>query len=99
VGNNARDRKGQGSDVPAEESVTFEPRNAAELAHFFETNKDRYHEIWIVITKKEHADPQPVTFNDAVAEAVKQGLIDSRTKSLDEHKYVIRFTKRKKLKG
>ncbi len=53
-----------------------------------------YHEIWIVITKKESADHQPVTFSEAVAEAEKQGLVDSRTKSLNEHKYVIRFTKR-----
>ena len=79
--------------------MTFEPRNAEELAHFFKTSRDRYHEIWIVITKKEHADPQPVTFNEAVTEAGKQGLIDSRTKSLNEHKYLIRFTKRKKPKG
>ena len=82
-----------------ETSVTFEPRNAEELAHFFKTNRDSYHEIWIVITKKKHADPQPVTFNEAVTEAIKQGLIDSRTKSLNEHKYLIRFTKRKKPKG
>jgi hypothetical protein len=40
-----------------------------------------------------------VTFNEAVTEAVKQGLIDSRTKSLNEHKYMIRFTKKKKPKG
>jgi hypothetical protein len=80
-------------------SVTFEPRNAEELAHFFKTSRDRYHEIWIVITKKEHADPQPVAFIEAVAEAVKQGLIDSRTKSLNEHKYAIRFTKRKSRKA
>jgi hypothetical protein len=85
--------------MAAEASVTFEPKNAAELAHFFETNRDRYREIWIIITKKKHADPQPVTFNDAITEAVKQGLIDSLTKSLNEHKYMIRFTKRKKQKG
>jgi uncharacterized protein YdeI (YjbR/CyaY-like superfamily) len=77
-------------------SVTFEPRNTAELANFFKTSRDSYHEIWIVITKKEHVDPQPVTFIEAVAEALKQGLIDSRTKSLNEHKYLVRFTKRKK---
>ena len=82
-----------------EKSVTFEPRNAEELAHFFKASRDRYREIWIVITKKKHADPQPVTFEEAVAEAVKQGLIDSRTKSLNEHKYMVRFTKRKKPKG
>jgi hypothetical protein len=82
----------------SKESVTFEPKNAEELARFFETNKDRYHEIWIVITKKDHTNPQPVSFNDAVTEAIKQGLIDSRTKTLNEQKYMIRFTKRKKVK-
>ncbi len=80
-------------------SVTFAPESVEELARFFETNKERYHEIWIVITKKEHADPQPVSFNDAVSEAVNQGLIDSRTKSLNEQRYMIRFTKRKKPKA
>ncbi len=80
---------------PRTGSVTFEPENAGELARFFENEKDKYHEIWIVITKKEHADPQPVTFSEAVREAVKQGLIDSRTKTLNEQKYMIRFTKRK----
>jgi hypothetical protein len=28
-----------------EGSVSFEPKNAKELRHFFETNKDKYHEI------------------------------------------------------
>jgi hypothetical protein len=76
-------------------SVTFEPENAGELARFFVSNKDRYHEIWVVLTKKEHADPQPVSFTEAVNAAVKQGLVDSRTMTLNEQKYMIRFTKRK----
>ena len=78
-----------------EESVTFEPKNSEELKRFFEASKKRYHEIWIVLTKKKHADPQPVSFGEAVKEAVEQGLIDSRTKSLSVHKYAIRFTKRR----
>ena len=78
-----------------EESVSFEPKNVGELRLFFEASKDRYHEIWIVLTKKEHANPQPVSFDETVKEAVKQGLIDSRMKSLSMHKYAIRFTKRK----
>ena len=78
-----------------DESVSFEPKSGEELRRFFEVNKDRYHEIWILLTKKKYADPQPVSFNEAVAEAVKQGLIDSRTKTLTAQKYAIRFTKRK----
>jgi hypothetical protein len=76
------------------ESVTFEPQSVLELERFFEENKDKYHEIWIVLTKKKFADPQPVSFSVAVDEAIKQGLVDSRTKTIDQQKYMLRFTKR-----
>ena len=78
-----------------ERSISFEPKNAEELRHFFGTNKDKYHEIWIVLSNKKYVNPQPVSFNEAVAEAVNQGLIDSRSKSLNDWKYAVRFTKRK----
>ena len=81
-----------------ESSVSFEAKTPEELRRFFRANKDKYQEIWIILTKKTHADPQPVPFNEAVAEAVKRGLIGSRTKTLNERKYAIRFTKRKKIK-
>jgi len=84
--------------IVIKESVTFEPKNADELSRFFEINKDKYREIWITLTNKKHADPQPVSFNEAVSEAKKHGLIDSRIKSLNEKKYSIRFTKRKNSK-
>jgi len=76
------------------ESVAFEPQNLESLTEFFGENKDKYHEIWIIITNKEAANPQPISFNQVVSEAVKQGLIDSRIKNIDEKKYMIRFTKR-----
>ena len=80
------------------ESVTFEPKSLDELTAFFKENKDKYHEIWIVITKKKAAHTQPISFDQALAEARKQGLIDSRTRSIDTEKYMIRFTKRIKPK-
>ncbi len=76
------------------ESITFEPQNVSMLKQFFEDNKEIYHEIWIVITKKKAANPQPLSFDQALIEAKKQGLIDSRTKTIDAEKYMIRFTKR-----
>ena len=79
-------------------SITFEPQNVSELKRFFEENKEKYHEIWIVITKKKAAHTQPISFDQALAEAKKQGLIDSRTRSIDTEKYMIRFTKRIKPK-
>lgn len=85
-------------DMPRKDqssSTTFEPKDKEELARFLEDNKGVFHEIWVVITKKSCADPQPVSFNEAVGEAVKLGLIDSRTKTVSKEKYAIRFTKRK----
>ena len=79
------------------ESITFEPKSLADLRQFIEENKNKHHEIWVIITNKKAANPQPVSFNQVVTEAVKQGLIDSRIKNIDEEKYVIRLTKRKNL--
>jgi uncharacterized protein YdeI (YjbR/CyaY-like superfamily) len=76
-------------------SVSFEPKNAEDLRRFFEINKDRYHELWVVLNKKKSFVQQPVTFNEAVNEAVMQGLIDSRSKGLSEQKYAVRFTTRR----
>jgi len=75
-------------------SVTFEPKNAEELSRFFEVNKDKYHEIWIVLNKKKRAKAQPASPFEALTEAIRHGLIDSRTKSLGDQKFCMRFTKR-----
>jgi hypothetical protein len=83
----------------AEGSIRYEPKSIDDLISFLKANKDKYHEIWVVLTKKAHANPQPVSFNEAVREAIAQGLVDSRTKTLDEVKYAIRFTKRKSKKA
>ena len=80
----------------AKGSITYKPKNTQDLITFLENNKEKYHEIWIIITKKKFSNPQPVSFNEAVTLAIAQGFVDSRTKSVDEQKYKIRFTKRKK---
>jgi len=35
-----------------EGAVSFEPRDIDNLRRFFEDSKDRYHELWVVLTKK-----------------------------------------------
>ena len=82
--------------MTAESSISYEPQNIEELSCFFKVNKEKYHEIWVVLTKKQFTNPQPVSFNEAVGKAIEQGLVDSKTKTLDEKKYAVRFTKRKK---
>jgi hypothetical protein len=84
--------------MTSQSSTIYEPQNINDLSSFLKTNKYKYHEIWVVLIKKEHANPQPVSFNEAVSEAIKQGLVDSRTKTLDETRYAVRFTKRKSKK-
>jgi len=76
------------------ESVTFEPKSLEELRQFFEKNKGKYHEIWVIITNKKATNPQIVPFNQVVNEARNQGLIDSRIRNVNEKKYMIRLTKR-----
>jgi len=76
-------------------SISFEPKSASELAAFLRANKDSFHEVWIILTKKKYANPQPVSFTQAVAEAISQGLVDNQTKTINEHKYMIRFTIRR----
>ena len=80
------------------DSVSFEPKTLGELTQFFEENKDKYHEMWVIIKNKKSQSPQIVSFNDVVSEARKQGLIDSRIKNVDKEKYMIRLTKRIKHK-
>ena len=78
-----------------ESPITFEPKNIDDLSSFLRAKKDEYHEIWVVLTKKEIANPQPVSFNEAVSKAIELGLVDSRTKTLNKKKYAVRFTKGK----
>ncbi|HUK85576.1 MAG TPA: hypothetical protein VLU95_06925 [Candidatus Acidoferrum sp.] len=73
--------------------MSFEPKSLTALRDFLEENKNRYHEIWIIITNKKTKNPQPISFDQVINEAKKQGLIDSRIKNIDKKKYMIRLTK------
>jgi hypothetical protein len=77
-----------------EGSISFEPKKVEDLRRFFKINKDKHHQLWVILTKKKIVAKQPVAFNEAVNEAVMQGLIDSRPKGLSE-KYAVRFTRRR----
>jgi hypothetical protein len=100
VGDNQPVNKTACEHLPTHEksSISFEPKSASELAAFLQANKSKFHEIWVVLTKKKYANPQPISFTQAVTEAVAQDLIDSQTKTVDERKYAIRFTKRRAAK-
>ena len=52
-------------------------------------------EIWLVCHKKGTGRPS-VPYDDSVEEAVCFGWVDGMTRSIDDQKYVLRFTPRKK---
>src|SRR5437868_5522144 len=52
-------------------------------------------EIWFTYHKKASGKPS-VSYNDAVEEALCYGWIDTTVKTLDEERWVQRFTPRKK---
>ena len=56
-----------------ESSISYEPNNPSDLESFLMANKEKYHEIWVILIKKKYADPQPVSFNEAVNLAIKSG--------------------------
>ncbi|HEX7192058.1 MAG TPA: YdeI/OmpD-associated family protein [Thermoanaerobaculia bacterium] len=57
-------------------------------------NHDRISEIWLVYPKKGSGEPR-VEYNDAVEEALCFGWIDGMTKSIDENRYMQRFSPRR----
>ncbi len=60
---------------------------------------DKHHsqkkEIWLVYYKK-HTNKPRIAYNDAVEEAICFGWIDSTVRTLDDERYMQKFTPRKK---
>jgi len=58
-------------------------------------NHQRKPEIWLIYYKKNSGRPR-IDYNHAVEEALCYGWIDSTVKSIDDEKFVQRFTPRRK---
>jgi uncharacterized protein YdeI (YjbR/CyaY-like superfamily) len=61
------------------------------LAKHYKSEK----EIWLIYFRKESGNPR-ISYNDAVAEALCYGWIDSIIKSIDKERFAQRFSVRKK---
>ncbi len=75
------------------ESILFEKRE--QWREWLETNHSVKKEIWLVHHKK-HSKGLSVTYNDAVEEALCFGWIDSTLKRIDEEKFALRYSPRRK---
>jgi uncharacterized protein YdeI (YjbR/CyaY-like superfamily) len=76
------------------ESLVFEDRKG--WRRWLRVNHDRKGEIWLVLPKKSAGGASyRVYYNQALEEALCFGWIDSRIKSLDATRSLVRFSPRK----
>lgn len=73
---------------------TFYPKNSQEWREWLQENHEKRQSIWLIYYKK-NSGFQTISYSDAVDEALCFGWIDSKSKPLDEGKYMQFFSKRK----
>jgi uncharacterized protein YdeI (YjbR/CyaY-like superfamily) len=80
--------------VPTPTNVTYF-KTPAELRKWFRGNHDKAAELWIGFYKKDSGKPS-ITWPESVDEALCVGWIDGVRKTLDDERYTIRFSPRRK---
>ncbi|MDN3688347.1 YdeI/OmpD-associated family protein [Cyclobacterium jeungdonense] len=73
---------------------TFYPKDRKEWREWLRDNHDKKQSIWLVYYKARSKIPT-VSYSDAVDEALCFGWIDSKTKPLDEKRFMQFFSRRK----
>jgi len=70
-------------------------KDRIEWRKWLEKNYDSVKEIWLIYYKKHSGKPR-IPYDDAVEEALCFGWIDSLVKTIDDEKYMQKYTPRKK---
>jgi len=68
---------------------------ADEWRAWLQANHATEKDVWLTFYKKQSATPS-ITFEEATDEALSFGWIDSSMKRIDNEKYVLRYTPRRK---
>ncbi|MGH2554467.1 MAG: YdeI/OmpD-associated family protein [Actinomycetota bacterium] len=68
---------------------------ADEWRAWLQANHATEKDVWLTFYKKHSATPS-ITFEEATDEALSFGWIDSSMKRIDDEKYVLRYTPRRK---
>jgi uncharacterized protein YdeI (YjbR/CyaY-like superfamily) len=76
------------------EIQTFYPKSRLDWREWLQVNHDKKQSVWLIYYKKKSNIPT-VTYNEAVDEALCFGWIDSKSKPIDEHKFMQFFSRRK----
>lgn len=83
------------TDLPAD---AFHPLTLGDWRTWFETHHAGSKGVWLVTYKKATGKPR-IDYDEAVAEALCWGWIDSVTRSLDAERAMLRYSPRKKGSG
>lgn len=73
---------------------TFYPKSRKEWRNWLQKNHIKKQSVWLIYNKKKSNIPS-VMYSEAVDEALCFGWIDSKSKPMDEEKYMQFFSKRK----
>jgi uncharacterized protein YdeI (YjbR/CyaY-like superfamily) len=76
------------------EIETFYARSRQEWREWLQDNHDKKQSVWLIYYKRKSNFPT-VIYSEAVDEALCFGWIDSKTKPLDEYKFMQFFSRRK----
>ena len=76
------------------ETEVFYPKNQQEWRAWLQDNHDKKQSVWLIYYKKKSNIPT-VIYSEAVDEALCFGWIDSKSKPLDEEKFMQFFSRRK----
>jgi uncharacterized protein YdeI (YjbR/CyaY-like superfamily) len=75
-----------------DQALYFKDRQ--EWRKWLEDNADTTQEVWVVHLKK-HSGKVSISHNEAVEEALCFGWIDGKLKSIDEDRFILRYSPRK----
>jgi len=76
------------------ETETFYPKSRQEWREWLQKNHDKKQSVWLIYYKKKSNIPT-IIYSEAVDEALCFGWIDSKSKPLDNEKFMQFFSKRK----
>ena len=76
------------------EVETFCPKSRQEWRDWLHDNHDKKQSIWLIYYKKK-SNAATIIYSEAVDEALCFGWIDSKSKPLDEEKFMQFFCRRK----
>ncbi|MDD2889337.1 MAG: YdeI/OmpD-associated family protein [bacterium] len=77
------------------EIKTLSLTNRKEWRKWLESNHNKEKEIWLIHYKK-HSEIKGISYKDALEEAICFGWIDSKMKGIDDEKFILRYSPRKK---